>query len=189
METLNNKVNFADLASTDPKVKYGCAKNLLAIAKDNPAQLYPYIDYFVKLLDNGNKILKWTAIDVIGLLSRVAEEKKIAKLLSKLFGLLNMGNMITANHAITALAEIALTQPQYLNKITEELLKIEHYNYDTAECRNIVLGKVILVIGSYFDQVKDEEAVIEFVQRQTRNTRNATKKKAEQLLKRLIEDN
>jgi len=63
-------------------------------------------------------------------------------------------------------------------------LKIEHYNYETDECRNIALGKVILAIGSYFDRLKDKKIVIEFVEQQTKNTRNATKKKAEKFLRK-----
>jgi len=184
-QTCVDKINFGDLLSEDPKVKYGCTKNLLAIAKDSPDELYPHIDYFVKLLDNENQILKWTAIDIIGHLSKVDKEKRVDQLMDKLFGLLNAGKLITANHAIAALANVALAKPEYKRKITDELLKIEHYTYDTDECRDIALGKVIMAINSYFNQLKDKKAVIEFVERQTRNKRNATKKKAEQFLKNL----
>lgn len=184
-----NKINFGDLLSEDPKVKYGCTKNLLAIAKNSPDELYPHIDYLVKLLDNDNQILKWTAIDVIGHLSKVDKEKKTDQLVDKLFGLLNAGKLITANHTIVALANVASAKPEYQRKITDELLKVEHYTYDTDECRNIALGKVIMAISSYFDQLKDKKAVIEFVERQTRNKRNATKKKAEQFLKKLKKKN
>ena len=184
-QTCVDKINFGDLLSEDPKVKYGCTKNLLAIAKDSPDELYPHIDYFVKLLDNENQILKWTAIDIIGHLSKVDKEKRVDQLMDKLFGLLNAGKLITANHAIAALANVALAKPEYKRKITDGLLKIEHYTYDTDECRDIALGKVIMAINSYFNQLKDKKAVIEFVERQTRNKRNATKKKAEQFLKNL----
>lgn len=176
-------VNFNDLLSEDSKVKYKCAKNLLAIAKNRPDELYPHVEYFIKLLDSENKILKWTAIDIIGALSNVDKDKKTDKLTVKLIRLLNTGNMITANHAIAALANVASAKPEYQRKITNELLKVEHYTYDTDECRNIAVGKVIMAIGSYFNQLKNKKAVIGFVERQTRNKRNATKKKSEQFLK------
>ena len=184
MKTSTKKVNLAELSSTDPKIKYGCAKNLLAIAHESPAELYPNIDYFVNLLDSENKILKWTAIDVIGHLSKVDKERKIDKLTNRLFKLLSAGNLITANHAIAALTDIALAKPEYQKEITDQLLKVENYNYDTDECRNIALGKVILAISSYSNQLKNRKAVIEFAKRQTKNTRSATKKKAEQFLKK-----
>lgn len=175
-------INLADLASKDPKVKYGCAKNLLAVARENPAEIYPELDFFVGLLESANNIIKWTAIDIIGNLARVDEAKKIDALLGKLFGLLNTGKMITANHAIMALSDIALAKPEYRQKITGELLKVERYNYDTDECRNIAMGTVIQAIGSYYNELEDREAAIEFVRRQTQNSRNATRKKAEKFL-------
>jgi hypothetical protein len=184
-QTKPDMVNFKDLSSEDPKVKYACSKNLLSTAKDNPNKLYPHIDFFVELIENENNILKWTAIDIIGFLSKVDKGKKNDKLIDKLFSLLNTGKMITANHAIKALGNIALTKPEYQEIITNELLKVEQYNYDTDECRNIAIGNVIIAINLYFNQLKDKKTIIEFIERQTKNTRNATKKKAEQFLKKL----
>lgn len=181
---MKTMINFKDLSSKDPKIKYGCAKNLLSMAKDNPTKLYPHIDFFVELMESENNVLKWTAIDIIRFLSKVDKGKKVDKLMDKLFSLLNAGKMITAGHAITTLANIALTKPEYQKIITDKLLKVEHYNYDTGECRNIAIGKVILAIGSYFNQLENKKVVIEFVERQTKNTRNATKSKAEKFLKK-----
>jgi hypothetical protein len=178
------KINFDDLASENPKIKYSCTKNLLTVVRDDPAELYPHLDFFVKLLDSENKILKWTAIDIIGHLAKVDKTKSIDKLIGELSGLLSAGNLITANHAIAALTDIALVKPEHQKKITDELLKVDHYSYDTDECRNIAVGKVILAISTYFNHLEDKEATIEFVSRQTKSTRNATRKKAEQFLKK-----
>jgi len=184
MKSSTAKINLADLSSDDPKVKYCCAKNLIAIAKENPARLYPHIDTFVKLLDGDNNVLKWTAIIIIGNLARADKDRKVDQLIGRLIGFLNAGKLITANNATMALAAIAVAKPQYQKQITEELLKVEHYDYDTDECRNIAIGKVIEAIGSYSSQLKDKKAVIEFARRQTKNTRNATRKKAERFLKK-----
>lgn len=178
------KIDFADLMSADPKVKYGCARSLLAVAKENPAELYPRLDFFVGLLDGENRILKWTAIDIIGHLAKVDGAGKTDKLLGRLFSLLGAGNMITANHATGALANMALAKPGHRDRITAELLKIEGHSYETDECRNIAIGAAILAIGSHFGQLRDKEAAVEFVRRQMKNTRNATRKKAEQFLKK-----
>jgi len=188
MKSPTDKINLADLSSDDPKVKYCCAKNLIAMAKENPARLYPHIDTFVKLLDGDNNVLKWTAIIIIGNLARVDKEKKVDQLMGRLVAFLNAGKLITANNATMALAGIAIAKPQYQKQITKELLKVEHYDYDTDECRNIAMGKVIEAIGPYFSQLQDKKAVIEFAQRQTKNTRNATRKKAERFLKKSKKD-
>ncbi len=179
-----DKINLADLSSKDPKIKYGCAKNLSTLAGENPSEIYPHLDFFVKLLDSDNKFLKWTAIDVIGHLAKVDKAKNIDNLMGKLFRLLSGGNLITANHAISALTCIALAKPEYQEKITDEFLKVEQYRYDTDECHNIAIGKVILAISTYLSQLENKGAVIEFVGRQTKNTRSATRKKAEQFLKK-----
>ena len=184
MKSPTAKINLADLQSDSAEVKYRCAKNLIAIARENPARLYPHIDTFIKLLDGDNNVLKWTAIIIIGNLARVEKEKMVDRLIGRLVGFLNAGKLITANNATMALAGIAIAKPQYQKQITEELLKVEHYDYDTDECRNIAFGKVIEAIGSYSSQLKDKKAVIEFAQRQTKNTRNATRKKAERFLEK-----
>jgi hypothetical protein len=152
------------------------------VARENPDELYPQLNFWAELLDSENKIIRWTAIDIIGNLARVDDVKKIDLLIGKLAALLNTGNMITANHVITALANIALAKPEHQPKITEELLKVESYNYGTDECRNIAVGTVIQALDSYFDQLEDKETAIEFVRRQTKNSRHATKKKAEKFL-------
>lgn len=164
-----DKINFEDLQAKNTKIKYGCVKYILEIGKENPSQLYPKLELFIDLLENENNIIKWMAIDVIGYLARVDKKKKVDKYLDELMGFLNTGKLITANHAILALANIALAKPEYQRKITEELLKVEHYNYDTDDCRNISLGKVILAIGLYFNKLEDRKPVIEFVERQTKN--------------------
>jgi hypothetical protein len=176
------KVKLTDMFSADPKIKYACAKNVLALAGENPERLYGDLEFFVSMLDNQNNILRWTAIDVIGALARVDRDNVLPSILNKIIELLNTGNMITANHAIAALADIAVSRPELQAQITGELLNVEHYEYDSVECRNIALGKVILAVGKYFTELQDKKPALEFIIRQTRNTRIATRKKAEQFL-------
>ena len=179
------KPDITDLLSEKPGIKYPCAKRHIALARENPAELYPDLDFFIKLLDTDNKIIKWTAIDIIGALAQVDSTGEIDKLIGRIIGLLATGNMITANHAVSSLTDIALAKPEYGQKITDEFLKVEHYNYDTDECRNIVIGKVILALGRFSGKLEDNEPVLQFISRQTQNTRNATAKEAGQLLRKI----
>jgi putative endonuclease len=181
VKTVSRPLNLDELNARDPKIKYACAKNVLAIGKTNPASLYADLPVFTALLDSPFRILKWTAIETVGHLSRVDRAKNTDKLLDKLYGLLNEGNMITANHAIAALAEIAAAKPEHAGAIVEKLLEVEGFTYATPECRNIALGKVIIALRSI---PASDGKIIAFVQRQTKNPRNATRKKAEEFLKR-----
>jgi hypothetical protein len=182
-------INLADLESKDPTVKYACSRNILALARKDPAALYPDRDAFFRLLDNDNRILRWTAISAIGALAMVDRSGNIDAWVDRLVKFLNAGNMITANNAIAALADIALARPEQRRRIAAELIKVEQYDYDTPECRNIAIGKAIMAIGTYYSGLNDKRGVVEFVKRQTGNTRNATKKKAEQFLKKYDRQN
>ncbi len=179
--------NLKDLSSSDPKIKYGSAKQLVATAKEDPGRLRPHIDFFVKLLDSENQILKWTAIDIVGHLIKADKEKRADRLLNRVYGFLSCGKLITAAHAVSALSEIARARPGFRTRITDELMKVEGYEYDTAECRNIAIGHVILALGSFYDNlgVKEKQTAREFVIRQVKNKRRATGKKAEKFFKKI----
>jgi hypothetical protein len=177
--------DLADLASDSPRIKYGRAKSLLGIAKKNPKQLYPHRRFFVKLLKSENNILKWTAIDIIGYLSSVDAKSRVDVVLNSLAGFLHGGKLITANHAIGALARIALARPALQDRVTAELLSVEHSSYESEECRNIALGKVIEALGLFCNDPTRNKRVLGFVRRQTTNARPATRKKAERFLANL----
>ncbi len=179
---------FEELSSTDARVKYGAAKALLSAAKEDATGLYPHAEFFEKLLDSDNNILKWTAIDVIGCMAAVDTDRRIAKTTGKLVSFLSAGKMITANHAIAALARFAASFPDQRESITRDLIAVERCTYDTDECRNIALGNVVLAFDSYFAQLADKRAVVAFVEGQTANTRNATAKKAQAFLKKHATD-
>jgi hypothetical protein len=182
---MTKNINLNDFFSETAKIKYASTKKSIAISKENPSELYPDFDFFVQLLDSENQIIKWTAILVLGNLSRVDEKKKADKLIPKLIGFLNGGKMITANNSILALSQIALYKPKYQEKIWKEFIKVENYSYDTPECRNVALGKVVEALGKFKDKIKERRDILEFLERQTHNTRVSVKKKATELLGKL----
>ena len=184
MNTTLNEADFGDLSSDNPKAKYGLAKRLIELSKTEPAKLYPHFEYFVTLLKSDNNILKWTAIDIIGFLSRADDKGKIDSVLNRLIAFLKAEKLITANHAISALGTIAVARPSLQPKVAREFLKTERYRYETQECLNIVLGKTIETFGLFFGELKNKRAVVEFVRRQTKNSRAATRNKALKFLKR-----
>jgi hypothetical protein len=184
MKTTFKKKDLDDLSSVNPRTKYSRAKKLVVLAKKNPRSLYPHLDFFVGLLKSPNNILKWIAIDIIGLLSTVDKRRQIDKQLRTLYGYLRDGKLITASHAIGALANVALAQRAHRNRITKELLKVEHHQYETEECRNIALGKALQALESSCKNSSPNDRVLEFAKRQMGNARPATRRKAEKLLKR-----
>ncbi len=72
---------------------------------------------FFRLLDGDNRILKWTAIDVLGKLA-AGDRQRAPGVVNKLVAYLGAGNLITANHAAGALADIAAAQKEHRERIT-----------------------------------------------------------------------
>lgn len=172
------------ISSENARIKFKSAKILRIISEKNPEMLYPKMDFFVDLLDSENNIVKWNAMDVIANLTFVDSKNMFDKIFEKYYGFLYEGSLITAGHVVDNSGKIANAKPNLQSRITGELLKVEEIPLPTEECRNILLGKVVLSFGQYVDQVENKEEMISLVKRQLNNTRNATKKKAEKFLKR-----
>lgn len=172
-----------NLSTTDLDIKYTSSKVLIELSMNNPQKIYPFLNDFILLLNNKNNFIKWSSIIIIGNLARIDDDKKIDKILPKLYSLLNSGKMITANNTIQSLSKIALYKPYLQEKITKELLKVEKYIYDTKECNNIACGQVINGFESYLKNPNIK--VLDFVSRQVKNSRHATSLKAQKYLKNI----
>ena len=132
-----------------------------------------------------NKIIKWTAIDLIGLLACVDDKNKVDQQVEPMISFLSCGNLITVNHAINTLTKIALAKTQFASLIITKLLSIESQNFETVECKNIAIGKTIEAFGNLLHEINNDDRVVAFVNNATKNSRNATKKKAIGLFKKI----
>ena len=174
------------VSSTNPRIKFGCAKILSKISEEHPEKLYKEIDFFIDLLDIENNIIKWNAMDVIANLVCVDTKKKFDDIFTKYYSFINSDTMVTVAHVVDNSGKIALAKPYLINQITNELLKLEKISTKprlTQECKNILFGKAIIAFDQYFDQIEKPKEVISFIKRQLKNTRAATKIKAEKFLK------
>jgi hypothetical protein len=175
---------FEGAGSSNKRVKNAAAKALRIISETEPAKLYSKFDFFFKLMNGEDTILKWIAIDIIGNLSSVDRQNKInKKVLRKFFALRDDEVMITAAHSIDNLWKIALRKPRYANDITSKLLK-EDAVERSADCRNILAGKTIATLSEYFAIIPDQAPVLAYAKGHLNNSRNGTRKKAEEFLKR-----
>ena len=170
------------VSSAEARLRFNSAKILRIISEKQPKILYSKIEFFVDLLDSENNILKWIAIDIIGNLASVDSENKIDRIFRKFYDLLSDESMITAGHVIDNSGKIAVAKPYLQDRITEKLLKVEKIEYKTSECRNILLGKVISSFDKYIDQFDNKKKMISLVRRQLKNSRKATRAKAEKFL-------
>ena len=176
---------FKALGSDRAKVRYGASKKLLAMAEKTPERLYPRFDSFVELWDSENRIFRWTGILIVGRLARVDAKGKADRRLGRLVSFLRSGDLITANNAILALGDVAENKPGLRSRIIDELLKVEKYKFETAECRNIAVGKVVQALARFADELACDKDVRGFLRRAARSRRNSTRKKALDLLGRM----
>ena len=174
------------LDSKDPKIKYGFAKELIKIGKSDPKLLYEYFDFWTNLITSDKNIIKWTAIDILGYISPVDKANRLPGQIENLFKLLHSGNLITCNHAVFALGLIAKNIPTQRTRIIKELVTISGDTFDTEECRAIATGKVIETIKHFPGEIVDNQDVLEFIKKAQSSQRNATKKKADSLMIKLI---
>jgi hypothetical protein len=171
------------LKADKPRLKYGCAKALRLISEQRPDLLYPHFDVFVRLLDHENKIMQWDAAFVLSHVARADDDDRFAAVIDKYFSPIVGPVMITAANVIQGGARIAQAKPQLADRIATEVLKVARARYRTPECRNVAIGHAILALSDLLPLLRHTAMVIQFVRRQTRNPRHATRKKAEHFLK------
>ncbi len=173
------------VSSAKTRARFKSAKILRIISEKKPKMLYRRMDFFVSLLDSENNILKWIAIDVLANLTPADSNNKFEKVFRKYYDYLTDESMVTAAHVIDNSGKIAQSKPHLQRRITTELLKVESIPRE-QECKNILLGRVILAFSKYIDRVRKKK-MISFARRQLRNRRNATRRKAQNFLKRFAE--
>ena len=167
------------LASPEARTKYGSAKQLCRLSEQDPDLLYPRFDFFVHLLDGEIRILRWNSSRILGHLARVDSEGRIDKLLDRYLAPITGHELIAAANTIQGAADIALAKPYLADRIAREIVKVGRANYATPECRNVAAGHAIQALDRFFEHIQNKKAVLAFVESQLKNSRPATRKKAE----------
>jgi len=170
------------LKADQARIKYGCAKALRIISELRPELLYPQFNFFVCLLDHENKIFQWDAAFVLSHLARADDEDKFAAVFDKYFSPIPGPVMITAANVVQGGARIAQAKPPLADRIAAEMVKVGRARYRTPECRNVAIGHAIVALGKLLPLLPDPAQAVQFVRKQTRNPRPATRRKAEQFL-------
>ena len=170
-------------------VRYGCAKVLMDLSEEYPAELYPYMDAFIGLLDSKYRILTWNAMAVIANLAKVDREQKFDAAFEKYYSFLDNEYMITVANVVGNSGKIALAKTYLIPRITDELLKVEHVSVTphlTEECKRVIAQHAIGTFDLFFDKIEEKEKkkVLAFVERQLGSSRRALATKAADFLKK-----
>jgi len=175
------------VSSSKASIRYGCAKVLMDLSTAHPKKLYPYMDSFISLLDSKYRILTWNAIAITANLTQVDRDKRFDAVFDKYYGFMNDEYMVTVANVVGHSGKIALAKPYLIDKITNELLKVDSISVTphlTEECRRVIAEKAIKSFDLFFDRVKQKKRVISFVEKHTSSPRKTLRATAENFLKK-----
>ena len=169
--------------SDDVPLKFQSQKVLQELSIIEPGLLYKHWETFVGMLDSPNTFIKANAVKIIGYLTAVDADNKFDKLFPKFYGMMQAGSMITAGNIAGISGFIAKHKPKLQRDIISKLVNIDSTRHN-LECQNIIKGKAILSLNDFYPEIKNKQPVLDFVQKELKNTRTGTQRKAEQFLKR-----
>jgi hypothetical protein len=175
------------ISSPKPAIRYGCGKVLMDLSEEQPEHLYPYMDFFITLLDSKYRILTWNAIIIVANLTQVDTENKFDEIFEKYYSLLENDYMVTVANVVGSSGKIALAKPYLIRKIVEKLLTVETISttpHLSQECKRVIVEHAIKTFDLFFTQIKQKEKVFLFVRKQVKSPRKTLRLEAENFLKK-----
>ena len=175
------------ISSTKPAIRYGCAKVLMDLSEEEPEQLYPHMDFFIKLLESKYRILTWNALIIISNLTQVDKEKKFDSIFNKYYSYLDDEYMVTVANVVGNSGKIALAKPYLTQKITDKLLKVENISITphlSEECKRVITEHAIKTFDTFFPQIEQKGKVISFVKKHINSSRVSLRTESEKFLKK-----
>jgi len=177
------------VTSSKASIRYGCSKVLMGLSEAHPTKLYPFMDSIIDLLDSKYRILVWNALAMIANLARVDEDKKFDAAFDKYYSFVNNEYMVTVANVVGHSGKIALAKPYLIDKITNELLKVDGIPLTphlTEECKRVIAEKTIESFDLFFDKLTQKKRVISFVEKHTSSSRRTLRATAENFLKKWV---
>lgn len=178
---------LSGISSSKPTIRYGCGKILMEISKDQPEQLYPYMDFFITLLDSKYRILTWNALCIIANLTKIDTENKFDSMFEKYYSFLYKEYMVTVVNVVGNSGKIALAKPYLTTQIVEKLLTVENIPTTprlTEECKRVIIENAIKSLDVFFPQIEQKNKVIVFVKKFLNTPRKTLRTASENFLKK-----
>jgi len=154
---------------------------LNALSMQYPDKIYDRWDFFADLIREGNSFHKYIAIWIIANLTKADPENKFEKLFNDFYRLLGDKSVIPAGHLATKSGIIALAKPSLQKEITNRLLNIDNI---VQRHKDLVKASAIEAFDVYFQESKDQEIILEFVEAQLNCKSPKTRKLAKEFLEK-----
>ncbi|APV44094.1 hypothetical protein Dform_00740 [Dehalogenimonas formicexedens] len=170
---------------SDGAARFRAAKELNLIARDNPDLLYPRFEIFADLLDSRSSVLLWNGLLTLGYLARVDHLHRLDGIMDKYISHLWDSKLVTAANVVVGAGQILRFRPDLREIILPQLLRVDEIPLPTDECHQVIRGHVLSALTGCLDSVKDDNRIVEFALRCSQSNRLSTKKKAEELVRKL----
>ncbi len=184
-ELLDEVIN--GISSQKAAIRYGCAKVIMDLSEEKPERLYPYMDFFIKLLDSKYRILIWNAMAIIANLTKIDSENKFDSIFDKYYRFIDDEYMVTVANLVGNSGKIVLAKPYLAQRITRVLLRVENIYttpHLTEECKRVIIERAIKSFDTFFHLIDNKKEVLSFVNRQRNNSRRTLRTEAECFLKK-----
>jgi hypothetical protein len=145
------------------------------------------MDSIIGLLNSKYRILIWNALAIIANLAGVDKDKKFDASFGKYYSFVNDEYMITVANVVGHSGKIALAKPYLIDKITNELLKVDGLSLTphlTEECKRVIAEKAIESFDLFFDKITQKKRVISFVEKHASSSRRTLKATAGNFLRK-----
>ena len=178
---------LSGISSSKPTIRYGCGKILMDLSEEKPEKLYPYMDFFINLLESKYRILTWNAIIIIANLTKIDKENKFDSIFEKYYSFLDNEYMVTVANVVGNSGKIALAKPHLTQRITDKLLTVENISttpHLSEECKRVIAEHAIKSFDMFFPQIEHKERVISFVKKHLKSPRKTLRTESENFLKK-----
>ena len=157
------------------------------LSEEQPEQLYPYMDFFITLLDSKYRILTWNAMCIIANLTKVDKQNKFDSIFEKYYTFLTDEYLVTVANVVGNSGKIALAKPHLTTQIVEKLLTVQNISttpHLSQECKRVIAEHAIKSFDVFFPQIEQKDKVIVFVKKYLNSPRKTLRKESEEFLKK-----
>lgn len=117
-----------ELQNKDHKKAYALTKEISAKSAES-SEFYSYFDDFISLLDNKSSYIRMRGFLLACAQARWDKEEKLQENMDILLRLLNDEKPTVVRQCLAALQEVVLYRPKLINRIDQELSKIDLSQY------------------------------------------------------------
>ena len=126
---------------------------------------------------------------IVANLTKVDVDNKFDDIFDKYCAFIYDEHMVTVANVVGHSGKIALAKPHLIDKISDELLKVEKIPttpHLTEECKRVIAQAAIRSFAMFFDEIEQKDKVISFVKHYLDSSRITLRKEAKDFLKNRI---